>query len=470
MAVINGRMIGETNGGFGERISDPACSPVPSRTRGACPSLARPMPTGDGLLVRFRPVTAGLSIRQYRQLAEAAVRHGNGLLEVTARGSLQLRGLRPETVSTLEIDMDRAGIAIESGVTIETPPLSGLDPLEIADARAMAARLRLAIGQMTPQPILAPKLSIIVDGGGLLGLDPIPADIRLMAKAEAGKEPIWDVAIGGTRQTARELAALPAREILPVVTDLLQALAKLGPRARGRDLDADGLILSLPLHRVGRGGEGSTANISAIGVHHLGNRGSVLGLRLSYGQIRSAELIAFLDVVERCGAGEIRTAPGHALLILGLDPAAMADVKLAAANYGLYASIDDPRHDIDVCAGAGACASAFYETKAVAAQLLEQGADLLDGSIGFHLSGCSKGCAHPARTGIAIVGTPMGYGLVVNGSASDEPIAYIHRNDLKSALSGIARMVRDEKGAGESAGACLTRLGGNEIARVLRQG
>ena len=60
--------------------------------RGACPALSTPMPTGDGLLIRLSPASGGVSPKQLIGLCEAAARHGNGIVEVTARGSLQFRG------------------------------------------------------------------------------------------------------------------------------------------------------------------------------------------------------------------------------------------------------------------------------------------------------------------------------------------------------------------------------------------
>lgn len=119
------------------------------------------MQTGDGLLVRLRPATPGLTVAQYRALAEAAETHGNGLIEVTARGNLQLRGLASHTMERLADDIDRAGISVQSGIAIETPPLSGLDPSEIGGARTLAKRLQKAIDGLVPKPRLAAKLSII---------------------------------------------------------------------------------------------------------------------------------------------------------------------------------------------------------------------------------------------------------------------------------------------------------------------
>ena len=66
--------------------------------RGACPSVRAPMQTGDGLLARLMPAGSGASRAAWLTLCDAAERHGNGITEVTSRGSLQIRGLRPETV------------------------------------------------------------------------------------------------------------------------------------------------------------------------------------------------------------------------------------------------------------------------------------------------------------------------------------------------------------------------------------
>ncbi len=80
--------------------------------RGACPTLAAPMVTGDGLLVRLRPAGGALSLAQFKALAASAAANGNGLLEITARGNLQIRGLWTESVEQLAADIDAAGIIV----------------------------------------------------------------------------------------------------------------------------------------------------------------------------------------------------------------------------------------------------------------------------------------------------------------------------------------------------------------------
>ena len=68
--------------------------------RGACPGLSAPMQTGDGLLVRLLPLGT-ISLRAFADLCRAARTHGNGIVEVTSRGSIQVRGLSAASGSFL---------------------------------------------------------------------------------------------------------------------------------------------------------------------------------------------------------------------------------------------------------------------------------------------------------------------------------------------------------------------------------
>ena len=61
--------------------------------KGWCPSAYRPMLSGDGLVVRIRPRCGRLSAAQAHGVADLAARHGNGLIDVTGRANLQIRGV-----------------------------------------------------------------------------------------------------------------------------------------------------------------------------------------------------------------------------------------------------------------------------------------------------------------------------------------------------------------------------------------
>lgn len=442
----------------GSQAGGRAAIELADRRRGACPTLSRPMQTGDGLLVRLRPERPGLSAEQVIALAKAARKNGNGVLDVTARGNVQVRGLCLETVGPLAADIAAAGIVPAQGLAIETPPLAGYDPTELCNPLPLAAVLRSAVEAAVPPLVLAPKLSVIVDGGGCLGLGGVVADIRLMAEMQ-GETVLWRLALAGDARTATVVSLLPADAAVGAVMDLLRQLSALGPMARGRDLAA-----------AVRNAAGLTvAQRHPAGLHRLGSGRVVLGAALAFGQIEAENLIAFVEETRALGAVEYRLAPDHALLVLGLtmdDAEAFAD---CAGRWGLRPDPDDKSHHIAVCAGRGACASAMIDTKEAARQVMADAPALLDGSLAVHVSGCAKGCAHPTAAALTLAGAPTGYGLVVNGAASARPSVYIDEDKLAPALSRLDALVRNEKHAGESARACLTRLGATRIIAAVQQ-
>ena len=73
-----------------------AASPEALR-RGWCPSTLRPMETGDGWLVRLHPPGARSRRGSWSVIAALAERFGNGLIEISARANLQLRGVTEAT-------------------------------------------------------------------------------------------------------------------------------------------------------------------------------------------------------------------------------------------------------------------------------------------------------------------------------------------------------------------------------------
>src|SRR6201989_753700 len=85
--------------------------------RGACPGLSTPMPTGDGLLVRLLP-TGTIALDAFAALCDAAQAHGNGVIEITSRGSIQVRGLTPDSAPRFAAAVGAAEIAAGGGLPV----------------------------------------------------------------------------------------------------------------------------------------------------------------------------------------------------------------------------------------------------------------------------------------------------------------------------------------------------------------
>ena len=438
--------------------------------RGACPALSAPMQTGDGLLVRLNPVTGGLAPNLLIRLGESALRHGNGIMEVTARGSLQIRGLTTESARLLAAEVDALGIAVRSGVPVEIGPLAGIDPQETADPRPLAELVAVAIEEAGLAGRLGPKVSVIVDGGGQLTMDAVTADVRLSAvRTTFGVQ--WSVAVAGGAGSAKPLTTVDADAARDVAVAALRMVAEKGREAHTRDLSERQLAslagwhsFALPSVRTGIGAV--DGHRSPIGLFNLGTT-QALGIALPFGSMPAQNLIELAAQAVNLGATEIRLAPGRALLFLGLS--APSSLQSSAATLGFVTSPTDPRTRIAACPGTPACASGRIATRAMAETIATESPELFDTSLTLHISGCAKGCAHPGTAALTLVGDENGAGLVVDGTAKALPAGYRPGYDAARGVAAIAAAVRRERHQGETAAVCLTRLGAVGIAELYRR-
>jgi precorrin-3B synthase len=424
--------------------------------RGACPALTAPMLTGDGLLVRLNPVAGGLSPATLAGLCHSAARHGNGIVEVTARGSIQIRGLTPASARLLADDVDALGVAVRTGVPVETGPLAGLDPDEIADPRPVAEAIRQAVGDAGLSALLGPKVSVIVDGGGRFSMDDLLADVRLTAVERDGQT-LWRLAVGGLASSARVIGEFPGPQAAEEVVALLQSIARLGREARGRDLWPRQPAPS-PERRP---------RLATLGIFALSDFTHAFGIALPFGSMPASALAAFAQQAAALGIREIRPAPGRILLAIGPSAESCIRLQREAASLGFVCDPADPRLHIAACPGSPACASARLETRALAQAVAQDHADLLDGSLVFHVSGCAKGCAHPRPAALTVVGGENGTGLVAGGTAQALPGGYTPRYEAAKALGRIAMLVASARLPGETAAACLHRLGPEAVATAF---
>ena len=196
--------------------------------RGACPGLSAPMPTGDGLLVRFSPLHS-MSLAAFAGLCAAARKHGNGTMEISARGNLQVRGLTPRSAPLFARAVASFEIAAVEGVSITVDPLAE-DPEAVIETRELAVHLRTAVARA--ELVLAPKTSVVLDGGGRLHLDALSADVRLRAAAMP-QGPRLYVSIAGDAASATPLGFLATNAAaVDIVIRLLGVIASHGRDAR----------------------------------------------------------------------------------------------------------------------------------------------------------------------------------------------------------------------------------------------
>lgn len=407
--------------------------------RGACPGLSAPMPTGDGLLVRLMPVGT-IALMTFTELCRAARLHGNGVIEVTARGSIQVRGLSSSSAPRFAADVAALGIAAADGIPVLSNALAGLDPEEVLDAGALAADLRLALARRSLAARLCAKVSIAVDGGSAVNLEGLSADVYLRAEAMDGR-PVLRVSIGGDGASAVELGVVAAAHGTEAAVRLLEVVSRHGRHVRARDIliaetpslfrsAIDDLVLSNSPPRPAYGSR------DAIGAHRLRDGSLACGIGVAFGHSDATAFERLTETASDAGATGLRAAANRTLMFIELTQDAANLFFEASDRLGFIVRADDPRRHVVACAGAPVCASAHIASRAIGPLVAASAATLIDGSFKIHVSGCAKGCAHAASAELTIVGTPDGCALIADGSARDAPFAVMPANDVPSAIAG----------------------------------
>lgn len=398
--------------------------------RGTCPGLSAPMATGDGLLVRFSAPDA-MSFAAFAGLCAAARRCGNGAIEITARGNLQVRGLTPRSAPAFAHAVAALEIATAEGLSITADPLPDAPDL-LVDTPILAASLRKVIARA--ELALAPKVSIVLDGGGRLHLDGLSADVRLRALATP-QGPRFHVSIAGDATSATSLGLLPTEAATEILVRLLGVIASHGQDSRAADIlrrhattpfcsAVEGLVEPSPMPPL-------RVPAEAIGSHLLRDGSIALGVALAFGHAHADDLIALAALAGEHGARALRLAPHRALLMLGLTQSNAPALAEASERQGFVARPEDPRRRIVACPGHPACASGLIAARALARELaphLPSSYDLV------HISGCSKSCAHSGPAALTVVGTERGCGIVHHGSARVAPQLYVDPDELAAEL------------------------------------
>ncbi len=137
--------------------------------RGWCPTVHAPMRTGDGLLVRVKPFGGRLPAAALAALAEAASTYGNGAVQLTSRGNLQVRGVRdPEAFARAMVAAGLADADADREARRNVIAVPPCDDALVAEAEAVLAQT----------PGLPAKFCVVVHGDTIT-IDGLPvSDLR----------------------------------------------------------------------------------------------------------------------------------------------------------------------------------------------------------------------------------------------------------------------------------------------------
>ncbi|WP_279311749.1 precorrin-3B synthase [Arboricoccus pini] len=395
--------------------------------RGWCPGAWRPMASADGLVARLRPSGGRLSGAQLLTMASAASHAGNGVIELTGRANLQLRGIEAAKLAALQAQLGLAGLldssaADEARRNILLPPLAGLDPTAALDLLPLLAELEHRLREADELAALPAKFALVLEDGGLFQPSRITADLRARPVAQLPGQLAVGVGApdGGTRWLGSAPPTLLPGILLALMRRSLPYLETL-PRARFSYLTTDNcraIAQGLPLRPLGSTPMPEPPGGSAppLGHWRLGEL-SLVGVAAPLGRLDPR----MLEILAGCIGpnGQARLTPWRSFVL----PDQSAPILRTLKDGGFIVDASSPLLAIAACPGKEGCRSGTTSTLKDALHLaarlpLEPG-----GGIRLHVAGCAKGCAHPAKSALTLVGRNGSYDLVQDGRADASPLA-----------------------------------------------
>jgi precorrin-3B synthase len=406
--------------------------------RGWCPGALRPMPTGDGLLVRIHPPGGRLAPDALRIIADLAEATGNGLIDVTGRANLQIRGVRAESHADLVeglvdgrlVEPDEAG---PYRLTLVSP-LAGRDPADLIDADRLAATIEELRRTIAGLP---PKTCVVVDGGGL-SLDAFQADLRLVATGPDS--------VGLGLPHGRWYGPLPFDHAPALVAAFLGLLADQHRAApdvvrRLRDVPQGALDAVAATSKLSDTSPPPARRRPApAGIRPDRDGLAALLFAPAFGRCTAAQLRGLAEIALRHGAADIRLSPWRGFALTGLGAPALVERDLDRLGFILAA--DDARLFVEACPGAPACARGATAAQADAAVLAEAAAERLRSGLSLHVSGCPKGCARSGIADVTLVGHEGAYHVILDGSVADRPVARLTASELAPILAASGDLRR----------------------------
>jgi precorrin-3B synthase len=405
-----------------------------SQVRGWCPGALRPMQSGDGLIVRLRP-HGHLTPAQLLALAALAERHGNGLIDLTRRANIQMRGVEAASLPALwgalaELDLLDAGAEAEAVRNVLSSPLAGIDKSELLDPRPLVASLESALSYRPELWALPAKFCFVVDGGGALPLDEERADIRLLAVQDLN---CISLAVGRDGPNGVEWLGATAPDLvcaaaLDLATHFFQLGLRTGTRMRDvsgpdrRQLQAGVAMLaplgSAPAYRAKRHPLGVIENCAT----------TTVAFAAPFGRIGAVALRCLAQRAVEAGAKEVRISPWRSFYVPVPDREAGRSMIAAAVEAGLIVDPTDPLLSIDACPGVAGCTSSQVDTRAAAMRLAPALSRM--GVRTCHVSGCSKGCARSGPADLTLVGVGDCFGVLRYDTAQGKPLSLVRPASL----------------------------------------
>lgn len=329
-----------------------------------CPGVLRLHEAADGLLARVRLPGGRIDAAGLRAVA-ACARLGNGIVELTSRAGLQIRGLTEPAAERAAAILGDAGLlpsaTHERVRNILASPVAGRHPRSLAATDALVVELDRAICATPELAGLSGRFLFAVDdGAGLLGR---PADVTLVA---AGPDRF--------RLGDRELTAATA---VPAAIDAARVLQPPVPK-------------TVPVRR----------GYLRPGALRQSDGRVALTVMPPLARLAPDQLDALAALTD-----DLRLSTHRTLTAPDVSPDSAAAVAAGLRALGLIDDPDSGWYGLSACAGLGACRRARVDVRARAER---RASERRPADPPEHWAACERGCGRPAGAHIAFTTTPAG--------------------------------------------------------------
>ncbi|UXM96215.1 precorrin-3B synthase [Bartonella sp. HY329] len=377
--------------------------------RWACPGLFRMPASADGGICRIKLEQGQVDATQLRALAKLVDGFGDGLLEVTTRANVQIRGVTADNSASLSQKLVMAGFGpkIKNGDDVRNimvNPTAGFDPLALRDIRPFAQELSLYV--QTHYQNLSPKFSFLIDGGESCAVLDHKSDIWL-SLCDEGQNFAFGVASCPTTSTSRtqalgKIVFEQGHQLIYALIDLLFERQKYAPQLQRMKhlqeaISNEDIIAYLKSRQLDIYPADHFIRNSKTS-HYLGIYASLkadhyyLGVKPPLARLTPLMLNLLANIVDEYTQGQgLIFTPWQSIIFANCSLKQANDINNILAEQGFIVDINDVRGKIIACAGAPKCAKALSNTLLDAENL----ASLLlpDDLDNVHLTGCPKSCA-----------------------------------------------------------------------------
>jgi precorrin-3B synthase len=365
-----------------------------SRDEDACPGALQVHQAADGALARIRLPGGMISAVALEALADAAGRLGNGTLEFTARGNLQIRGIHDPGADAAAVAA--AGLlpsaTHERVRNIVASPLSGRVG-GLADVRPWVRDLDDAI-QAAPDLARLPGRFWFSLDDGTGDVSGLAADVggHVLERTDAGVALLLAGRDTGVRMSRQDL--------VPTLIAVARRFVDIRGHAwRVSELACPDALLSGFVRSTDAGRRFPPARPPVGWIDQDQSAEVTLGAVVPLG-VLSARQAQFVAAV---GAPVVIT-PWRSLLLCDLSDGVADTALRVLAPLGLVFDDTSPWLAVSACVGSPGCERSRADVRAEATQAVSSGASR--GVV--HYVGCERACGSPL-SGTVLVATGEGY-------------------------------------------------------------